>query len=402
MKQLKIWVINVSLMLSSLVIGIALGEVGLLVAKIEGLPKKLQRHSEFSPSFYMIHDPERGWQNWPNAQGWNRKEGEAHIKINSDGLRDHNYSKVKPENTLRIAVLGDSFTLAAQVPVEKTYTSILEQNLTSCTAFQGKNIEVINFGVDGYGTAQELLTLRQQVWDYQPDIVMVAFFTGNDVIDNSKALENNYYRPFFVYQKGELIPDYSFRDLGLEYSNRYFITFADRFPAWLVNRSRILQVAKKAELEAKKRNAVHRVNSLTAQIFQQPQDKKWQEAWQITDDLIVMMNEEVKEKNSDFLLMVIPDPIQVHPDKKEQETYKIVLDVKDFNYPDQRLKELSENHNFPILNLTQPFLNYGKENQACLYGFENSGLCTGHWNPQGHQFAAELINQKLCQIYSKQ
>jgi hypothetical protein len=402
MKQLKVWVINVSLILSGMVIAVIFGEVGLRLAKIEGLPKKIQQHREFSPSFFTISDPERGWKNWPNAQGWQRKEGEAYIKINSEGLRDRDYTKVKLDNTFRIAVLGDSFTLAAQVPIEQTYTSILEQKLTTCKAFAGQNIEVINFGVDGYGTAQELLTLRQQVWDYQPDLIILAFFIGNDVIDNSKALENNYYRPFFVYQNGELVPDYSFQDLGLEYSNRYFITFADRFPAGLVNRSRILQVAKKAELELKKRNAVHHFNTLTAQVFQEPRDKKWQEAWQVTDDLIILMNEEVKQKKADFLLTVIADPIQVHPDVVERETYKLALDVDNFNYPDKRLKILSENYNFPILSLTQSFLNYGKENPNCLHGFENSGLCTGHWNSQGHQFAAELINQKLCQIYSKQ
>ncbi len=402
MKQLKIWAINVSLMLSSLGFGIGLSEGGLRLAKVEGLTKKVQQHHEFSPSFFTLSDPERGWKNWPDAEGWYRKEGKAYIKINSEGLRDRNYPKIKPENTLRIAVLGDSFTLAAQVPLEKTYTSILEQQLTLCEAFQGKKIEVINFGVDGYGTAQELLTLRQQVWDYQPDLVILAFFNGNDVIDNSKALENNYYRPFFVYQNGDLILDNSFQDLGLEYSNRYFITIADRFPAWLVNRSRILQVVKKAELEAKKRNAVHHFNRLTAQVFQETQDKNWQEAWNITDDLIVIMQEEVEEKEADFLLLIIAAPIQVHPDPKERETYQIVLEVEDFNYPDTRLQALGEKHNFPVLSLTQPFLDYGTENQVCLHGFENSGLCTGHWNPQGHEFAAQLISQKLCQINPKQ
>jgi hypothetical protein len=402
MKQLKIWAINMSLMLSSLMIGIALGEVGLRVAKVEGVPKKLQQHSEFSPAFYMISDPERGWQNLPNVEGWQRQEGEAYIRINSAGLRDGNSTKIKPENTFRIAVLGDSFTFAAQVPSEQIYTSILEEKLAACKAFEGQNIEVINFGVQGYGTAQQLLTLRQQVWDYQPDLVLLAFYLGNDVIDNSKALESNHYRPFFVYQDGELVPDYSFRDLGLEYSDRYFITVADRFPAWLVNRSRILQVAKKAELEAKKRQAVDHFNRLTAQIFQSPQTKNWQEAWQITDDLITTINEEVKKNNSDFLLMLIADPIQVHPDEIERETYRLSLDVKDFDYPDKRLQQLSNSQEFPVLSLTQPFLNFGKENQVCLHGFENSGLCTGHWNAKGHELASQLINQKICQTYSKQ
>ena len=50
--------------------------------------------------------------------------------------------------------------------MEQTFWSLLERKLQECHAFPGKNVEVINFGVSGYDTAQELITLRQTVWDY--------------------------------------------------------------------------------------------------------------------------------------------------------------------------------------------------------------------------------------------
>ena len=49
--------------------------------------------------------------------------------INSDGLRDREHAKRKPLGTFRVAVLGDSFTLATHVDVEKTYWSVLERYL---------------------------------------------------------------------------------------------------------------------------------------------------------------------------------------------------------------------------------------------------------------------------------
>src|SRR5205814_6625220 len=61
--------------------------------------------------------------------------------------------------------------------------------LEECNVFPGKKIEVLNFGVSGYGTAQELLTLREQVWKYSPDIVMLAITTNNDITDNLRALK---------------------------------------------------------------------------------------------------------------------------------------------------------------------------------------------------------------------
>ena len=118
-----------------------------------------------------------------------------------------------------------------------------------------------------------------------------------------QQLENNYYRPFFVYKNGQLEPDFSFRNLPMGYSNRYLITTVDHFPDWLVNNSRILQVAKKAELEYRKNNLVKHSNELSVSTFREPKDANWKEAWQITEDLITSMQQEVKNKEANFLLV---------------------------------------------------------------------------------------------------
>src|SRR5687768_8512285 len=60
------------------------------------------------PEFYQI-DLTRGYALRPGVEGWYRKEGEAYIRINSDGFRDREHSIAKPAGTFRIAVLGDSY-----------------------------------------------------------------------------------------------------------------------------------------------------------------------------------------------------------------------------------------------------------------------------------------------------
>ncbi len=57
--------------------------------------------------------------------------------------------------------------------------------------------EIINFGVSGYGTAQELQILRHRVWDYSPDMIILAFLTGNDVRNNSRALQRDDRMPYY-------------------------------------------------------------------------------------------------------------------------------------------------------------------------------------------------------------
>src|SRR5207253_9473107 len=71
------------------------------------------------PEFYVADD-HRGYSLRPGMEGWYRKEGESYVRINSDGLRDREHAKAKPPNTMRIAVLGDSFVEALQVPHEQS------------------------------------------------------------------------------------------------------------------------------------------------------------------------------------------------------------------------------------------------------------------------------------------
>ena len=84
-----------------------------------------------------------------------------------------------------------------QVPFEKTVGEIIAREMS---ARRGQPVQVLNFGVGGYGTTQELLTLRHDVWKYAPDLVVLGVTTGNDISDNSRALKHYDYVPYYVFQ----------------------------------------------------------------------------------------------------------------------------------------------------------------------------------------------------------
>jgi hypothetical protein len=190
------------------------------------------------PLFYTT-DYYRGFALQPGVAGHYQREGESDVRINSDGLRDREHAKPKPADTIRIAVLGDSFSEAMHVPMEQTFWSLLERQLQECNVFPGRKVEVINFGVSGYGTAQELLTLRQKVWDYSPDVIVLAFTTYNDIYDNLRALSRTEEVPYFVYRNGELAYDTSFRD-SRTYLQRD--SKLNRLGRWLHNSLRVVQL----------------------------------------------------------------------------------------------------------------------------------------------------------------
>jgi len=375
-----------------------------------------------APDFYSI-DYSRGYALRPKAEGWFRREGRSYVRINSDGLRDREHSITKPQNVVRIAVLGDSYPEALSVSTEEAFWSVMERELQRCDAFQGKQVEVLNFGVSGYGTAQELLTLREQVWKYSPDIVMLAVTTNNDVIDNSRLLKKIDKIPYFTYQNNRLTLDNSFR------SSRAFLgsqSQMNRFGRWLRARSRLVQAAVEghrgfkiwlASWRAKPEqpqpaSATQEKNPAAAPrkedllllaeelgtehlVYLEPVNAVWNDAWRVTEGLIVAMREEVSGHQAKFVVVTLSNGPQVHPDPKLREEFKRRLGITDLFYPDNRIKELCLRERIPVLTLAPELQGFAELNKISLHGF-GSNLGNGHWNAIGHRVAGELIAKKLC------
>jgi lysophospholipase L1-like esterase len=234
--------VRVAVVLASVVVGLLLFEVFLRAVGYT------------YPVFYQP-DEVRGYSLKPGTEGWYRKEGAAFVRINSDGLRDREHPKPKPAGTLRVAVVGDSYAEAFQVEREKAFWSVLERRLADCPALAWRQVEVINFGVSGYGTAQELLTLREKVWDYSPDVVLLAFTTNNDVSDNLRALKGTDEIPYFVLRGDELVADNSFRDTA---SFRLRDSALNRLGRWLRDHLRFVQAIHEAHAALRSRLAAWR------------------------------------------------------------------------------------------------------------------------------------------------
>lgn len=350
------------------------------------------------PSFYVT-DKDLGMALRPNAEGWWRQEGEAYIRINSAGLRDREHALVKPPNTFRIAVLGDSYAEAFQVPVENTFWAVMQQKLQECRAFGGKNIEVMNFGVSGYGTAQELVMLRQRVWAYSPDLVILAVTTGNDIRNNSRPLEGDPMRPYFIIRDGRLELDSSFR----EYSGfRWRSSGYGRVVLAIKNHSRLAQVVSHAIgviQSAREASRFSGANTgeigLDNQVYVEPTDPVWKDAWNVTEALIVELRNGVQQHRARLLVVTLSSGIQVHADSGVRERFMKRLGVDNLFYPDLRIKALCGREGIDVLNLAPAMLAYAEEHHVFLHGFGDN-LGGGHWNATGHRVAAEVISGMLC------
>jgi hypothetical protein len=379
---------------------------GLTLALVLG--EAMLRAVDFSFPGFHAPDDIRGSRLRPGAEGWNRREGEVFVKINSQGLRDREHAVDKPRHVYRIAVLGDSYAEALQVEIEEAFWALLPQQLARCALAQGKQIEAINFGASGYGTAQQLLTLRHHAWTYAPDLVLLAFFPGNDVRNNSKALEPNKLRPFFVLREdGELELDDSFRGAAefLEHKRR-----GARFTA--LRELRLYELSRKlratdggvrhnapiAVALAEGRQDIPSLSEpgLDEHVLRRPPDAAWEEAWTITDKLIVAMHQEVRARGARFLLAVLSAPAVVYPDPVLRKRYAEFLRIDEPFYPERRLKQLGERHGFDVVLLGPDMQRQADATGEFLHGFPNGKLGFGHWNQAGHALGASLIGRHLC------
>ena len=344
------------------------------------------------PYFYC-YDQYRGWGLNPGAHGRYKREGESYVRINSDGFRGPDYPKVKPPGAVRIAVIGDSYAEAIQVDENKTFTAVTGRELADCPLLKGKRIEAMNFGVDGYGTAQELITLQRKVWAYSPDIVVLAIFLGNDVRNNSVVLEGDQCRPFWTYDgdrmklTGPFIDKPSFKLWCMARFDYRDLRLLDLFTnSW--------EIVKGGHSGPTADQPVER--AINYSIYTPPTEKSWQDAWRVTEGLIAAVNDECVRHGAMFLAMTEDTGIQVWPDTAMREKFQKRLGVSDLFYPDRRIAALGQRDGFAVLTLAQPLQQYAEEHHVFLHGFKNGPMGFGHWNEAGHAAAGHQIAQKLC------
>lgn len=344
----------------------------------------------------------------PNAEGWYAQDGTSYLRFNAAGFRDRDHPIEKPPGRRRVAVLGDSFADARHVELEETFWSVAQRELGACPAVAGEPPEILNFGVEGYGTAQELLLLRERVWAYQPDWVVLAFFVGNDLRNNSKTLQKGG-RPYFVYASGELVLDASFND---SFGQRLRTGPLGRGLYELLPHSRVLQLAFEAMELRRRKEKLARIQDharsspanlapgdepgLDNQVYREPSDPDWELAWRTTEDLLRMMRDEVRGRGARFLLLTLSTGIQVHPDPAVRERFASVLGVQGLDYPDERLRRFAQDEGIEILTLLPPLRRHAEAIGACLHGAGHSLDCHGHWNALGHRVAGDELARWLC------
>ncbi len=149
---------------------------------------------------------------YSSVMGWTiKKNGEFLVdcnkklyKSNSSGIRSsREYDSVPPAGVLRISTYGDSYTHGDDVSNDETWQAVMEK--------LDPSMEVLNFGVWGYGLDQALLRYQNEGAQYKPHVVFIGFMT-RDILRHV-----NNFRPFYSENSDIPLtkPRFSIEDDGL-------------------------------------------------------------------------------------------------------------------------------------------------------------------------------------------
>lgn len=361
------------------------------------------RVSPFGQKYFYVYHSYLGWTLKPGAHGWQAGEGNVWLRVNRWGYRGGDWPLKKSPRTFRIAVLGDSFTEAEQVTEDKTFCTVTERQLASCPVFHAQQsrferVEVLNFGCDSYGTAQELITLKRWVWEFAPDMVVLAIFTGNDIRNNSVVLEGVKCRPFYIVRDGALTLGGPFED-SFWFRMECMMRFESRH-IQVLNAARGARSAIRALLRSRRRRAAKATSlvepGIDDLVYRPPSDRTWSEAWDITEREVSEIHRECVSRGVPLLAITLSNPAQDNPDAGQRAAYAKWLGVANLDYPDSRIQQLGEREGFDVLSLAKPMREYAETHHVELHGSKNTEPGSGHWNGLGHQVAGKLIASQIC------
>lgn len=300
-----------------------------------------------------------GWTHRPGVKVHQTyDERTVTYKINDKGFRDSLVVAYKKNlERKRIVIIGDSFTFGHGVEETERYGNRLKEKLG--------NVDMINLGVSGYSTAQQYLTLKNEGFKYQPDLVILGLYMSN-INRNLDTVS----RPFLSFNGDSLVP------VNVPINYKAALTVSDEQPytyGWLETHLKSVQIIEE------------RLNYLMRRIDPLPQYEDGQVGWLLLKKIIKEMNDRCKKRDCDLVVILIPN----------QGFYGGTLEYWTSKKPFEQMIRFTKEENIPCINLLPTLSEYTKNHSL------NSILIKGdgHWNALGHMLVADYIYQELTNIY---
>ena len=261
----------------------------------------------------------------------------------------------KPDGVKRIAFVGDAFTFGDWASdVEHSYEGQVEHALRKRQENRGGPVlEVMNFGVGGYGFDDMALIVSEEVLRFSPDVVVIGMFNGNDLRNTWLGKRKG------DVADGILIPDLEWiqQRIPPEVNSRYGARakHSGRLRQ-LTNRIALLQVSRKLfgskHQKRPKRSSIQdfdiNATDFTSYTFwnQRPYPEVAKKALQESKRVIAELNATLTSQNIQLMIAALPT-----------QTYNPALVGPGFDLrrPQSFLQAFAEEKSIPFIDLLERF-----------------------------------------------
>jgi len=290
------------------------------------------------------------------------------VSFNTAGMRDTEHARAKKPGVYRILLLGDSFMEALQVPFDSAFPTRLATDLESRSGMQ---VEVINAGVSGWGTDDELRYLTSYGLAYRPDLVLVAVTLHNDISDNLRQEWHTLEAGELVDQPIERMPYLSYKVVELK--------------SFLASRLQIYQLWRRVRHAGEMRQTASNLNSHIIQLLRDPSPEQIEWGYQFTDRLLAQMQVDVNATGGKLALVLLPLRVQLSDSLFRSFVTAAGVAPGDMSIdgPQRHFKALAGGLGIPVIDLLPPFREWVADSSGSLYLEWD-----GHWNYTGHRVAA--------------
>ncbi len=291
------------------------------------------------------------------------------VRSNEFGFNARSYATEKPAGTYRIALVGDSFVEAVQVPREKNLASLLEERLNEGGG--GRKYEVIPIGKSGNGTIKNMMYAREYALRYHPDLIVDAF-VSNDLADDAKPeqVAPPTGNPLALYAKHFLLE----RSLTLE---RWWINFQVAKSQW----------GRKAAPAAGSALAARPIDSFV-EAQMEPQSDQSRALWAGEEKALGDFDRLAGANGAKFMLVQLAEGYQIDPPELASR-YGLDQEQASRFDPDllrRKLAAIAAKQGFAFFSTEPAFA-------ANLKGTGKLPVlsCDNHYSELGHQWAADAI-----------
>jgi hypothetical protein len=359
--RVRSWLVNILLGIGTLVLALAAAESG--VRLFAPQPIGLSHQDRYGLALH-----------YPSITRFLPQFGHR-VSFNSAGMRDREHALEKQAGTFRILLLGDSFMEALQVPADSMLATLMERDLTRAT---GRPVEVINGGVSGWGTGDELRYLTRYGLAYHPDLVVVAMTLHNDISDNLR-------REWYTMQNGVLAD----RDPQPMSRSQFKVL---EMKAFVATHLQLYQLWRRVRHGRETRQLGEALNSHVVELFTVPSPPDIVLGWQLTDRLLGSIRDSSKAVGSQMAVVLLPLRYQL-ADTTFAGFVKhaaVPPDRMGMYQPQTMIRRMVDSLHVPAIDLLPAFQQWTAARKPPLYLDWD-----GHWNDAGHRLAADVVVKEL-------